>query len=80
MTFIPATADEDLWAITGAMLAAILRAAWSSRPRERPLNGSAGTPWEEGGEPPREAGNGDVDSALAPCAGGETEPRRAPGA
>ena len=51
MTHMPANDDRDLWAITGAMLAALLRTAWSSRRRERPLNGSAGAPGDESGMP-----------------------------
>ena len=65
MTYVPANDNRDLWAIVGAMLAALLGAGWSSRRREHAPNGSTGAPGDEsalpddGGReaPPREAGD-----------------------
>ncbi len=51
MTYIPAVADQDVWAILGTVVAAGLGASWWSRRRERPLNGSAGAPGDESGMP-----------------------------
>jgi len=64
MTYVPANDNRDLWAIVGAMLAALLGAGWSSRRREAP-NGSVDAPGDESAmpddgrreAPPREAGD-----------------------
>ena len=48
MTYVPANDNRDVWAIVGAMLAALLGAGWASRRRERAPNGSAGKFHREG--------------------------------